>query len=125
MRAGGAYSICLLYTSRLCLNDRYPLGRLLLPERYRLARYRTRAELTVAIAHEIMKQLGEELSVSSNPGEGSAFMFTLHFAPQSAQRLDKVQEDSRLLDEAELKVVQLTKGADGAPQETELADAGI
>ena len=32
---------------------------------------------------------------------------------------------SRLLDEAELKVVQLTKGADGAPQETELADAGI
>lgn len=32
---------------------------------------------------------------------------------------------SRLLDEAELKVAQLTKGADGAPQETELADAGI
>ena len=32
---------------------------------------------------------------------------------------------SRLLDEAELKAVQLTKGADGAPQETELADAGI
>lgn len=32
--------------TRLCLNDRYSLGRLLLPERYRLARYRTRAELT-------------------------------------------------------------------------------
>ncbi len=28
------------------LNDRYSLGRLLLPERYRLARHRTRAELT-------------------------------------------------------------------------------
>ncbi len=29
---------------------------------------------------------------------------------------------SKLLDEAELKVVQLTKGADGTPQETEFAD---
>lgn len=29
---------------------------------------------------------------------------------------------TKLLDEAELKVVQLTKGADGAPQETEFAD---
>ena len=28
----------------------------------------------------------------------------------------------KLLDEAELKVVQLTKGADGTPQETEFAD---
>lgn len=54
--------------------------------------------LGLAIAHEIMKQLGEELSVSSNPGEGSAFMFTLHFAPQSAQRLDKVQEEPKGLE---------------------------
>ena len=60
---------------------------------------------------------------------------------QSLQRLDEIPLEealslfeegtrlagscSRLLDEAELKVVQLTKGADGAPQETELADAGI
>lgn len=29
---------------------------------------------------------------------------------------------TKLLDEAELKVVQLTKGADGAPQETEFHD---
>lgn len=29
---------------------------------------------------------------------------------------------TKLLDEAELKVVQLTKGADGTPQETEFAD---
>lgn len=29
---------------------------------------------------------------------------------------------TKLLDEAELKVVQLTKGADGAPQETEFTD---
>ena len=29
---------------------------------------------------------------------------------------------NKLLDEAELKVVQLTKGADGAPQETEFVD---
>ena len=29
---------------------------------------------------------------------------------------------SKLLDEAELKVVQLTKGADGQPQETEFMD---
>ena len=33
-----------------------------------------------------------------------------------------VSSCTRLLDEAELKVVQLTKGADGTPQETELAD---
>lgn len=29
---------------------------------------------------------------------------------------------NQLLDEAELKVVRLTKGADGAPQETEFTD---
>lgn len=29
---------------------------------------------------------------------------------------------SKLLDEAELKVMQLTKGADGSPQETEFTD---
>lgn len=29
---------------------------------------------------------------------------------------------TKLLDEAELKVVQLTKGADGTPQETEFTD---
>lgn len=29
---------------------------------------------------------------------------------------------TKLLDDAELKVVQLTKGADGTPQETEFAD---
>ncbi len=29
---------------------------------------------------------------------------------------------NRLLDDAELKVVQLTKGADGEPRETEFAD---
>ena len=29
---------------------------------------------------------------------------------------------TKLLDEAELKVVQLTKGADGTPQQTEFAD---
>ena len=33
-----------------------------------------------------------------------------------------VSSCTRLLDEAELKVVQLTKGADGTPQETEFTD---
>ncbi len=33
-----------------------------------------------------------------------------------------VSSCTRLLDEAELKVVQLTKGADGTPQETEFID---
>lgn len=41
--------------TRLCLNDRYPLGRLLLPERYRLARYRTRAELTRQFANSVLR----------------------------------------------------------------------
>ena len=39
--------------------------------------------LGLAIAHEIMKQLGEELTVHSVQGEGSAFTFTLHFCPQT------------------------------------------
>ena len=33
-----------------------------------------------------------------------------------------VSSFTKLLDEAELKVVQLTKGADGTPQETEFID---
>lgn len=33
-----------------------------------------------------------------------------------------VSSCTKLLDEAELKVVRLTKGADGEPQETEFAD---
>lgn len=33
-----------------------------------------------------------------------------------------VSSCTKLLDEAELKVVQLTKGADGTPQETEFTD---
>lgn len=33
-----------------------------------------------------------------------------------------VKSCSKLLDEAELKIVQLTKGADGTPEETELYD---
>ena len=36
--------------------------------------------LGLAIAYEIMKQLGESMTVSSTPGEGSAFSFTLHIA---------------------------------------------
>ncbi len=36
--------------------------------------------LGLAIAYEIMKQLGEEMTVSSTLGEGSAFAFTLHTA---------------------------------------------
>lgn len=39
--------------------------------------------LGLAIAYEIMKQLGEEMKVSSVLGEGSAFMFTLHTAAQN------------------------------------------
>ncbi|MDD7173758.1 MAG: ATP-binding protein [Clostridiales bacterium] len=34
--------------------------------------------LGLAIAYEIMKQLGEEMTVESEPGKGSAFHFTLH-----------------------------------------------
>jgi len=38
--------------------------------------------LGLAIAYEIMKQLGEEMTVSSVLGEGSTFEFTLHIAKQ-------------------------------------------
>ncbi|MBQ9009354.1 MAG: HAMP domain-containing protein [Clostridia bacterium] len=37
--------------------------------------------LGLAIAYEIMRTLGEDMSVTSTPGEGSAFTFTLHPAP--------------------------------------------
>ena len=40
--------------------------------------------LGLAIAYEIMRQLGETMSVSSRPGEGSCFSFTLHPAAQDA-----------------------------------------
>jgi signal transduction histidine kinase len=36
--------------------------------------------LGLAIAYEIMKQLGETMTVESTLGEGSAFTFTLHIA---------------------------------------------
>ena len=36
--------------------------------------------LGLAIAYEIMKHLGEEMSVTSEPGRGSCFTFTLHVA---------------------------------------------
>ena len=36
--------------------------------------------LGLAIAYEIMKQLGEEMTVASELGDGSAFSFTLHVA---------------------------------------------
>ena len=36
--------------------------------------------LGLAIAYEIMKHLGEEMSVTSEPGQGSCFTFTLHVA---------------------------------------------
>ena len=36
--------------------------------------------LGLAIAYEIMKHLGEEMSVTSEPGKGSCFTFTLHIA---------------------------------------------
>ena len=38
--------------------------------------------LGLAIAYEIMKQLGETMTVSSTLGEGSAFAFTLHTAKE-------------------------------------------
>lgn len=37
--------------------------------------------LGLAIAYEIMKNLGEEMTVESELGKGSAFSFTLHVAP--------------------------------------------
>ena len=36
--------------------------------------------LGLAIAYEIMRNLGEEMTVQSRIGEGSAFSFTLHIA---------------------------------------------
>ena len=42
--------------------------------------------LGLAIAYEIMKHLGEELSVTSEPGQGSCFTFTLHIAQGSAEK---------------------------------------
>lgn len=42
--------------------------------------------LGLAIAYEIMKHLGEEMSVTSEPGRGSCFTFTLHIAQGSAER---------------------------------------
>lgn len=42
--------------------------------------------LGLAIAYEIMKHLGEEMSVTSEPGRGSCFTFTLHIAHGSAEK---------------------------------------
>ena len=42
--------------------------------------------LGLAIAYEIMKHLGEEMSVTSEPGQGSCFPFTLHIAQGSAEK---------------------------------------
>lgn len=41
--------------------------------------------LGLAIAYEIMKHLGEEMSVTSEPGRGSCFTFTLHIAQGVAE----------------------------------------
>lgn len=41
--------------------------------------------LGLAIAYEIMKHLGEEMSVTSEPGQGSCFTFTLHIAQGAAE----------------------------------------
>ena len=42
--------------------------------------------LGLAIAYEIMKHLGEEMSGTSEPGQGSCFTFTLHIAQGSAEK---------------------------------------
>lgn len=42
--------------------------------------------LGLAIAYEIMKHLGEEMSVTSEPGQGSCFTFTLHIAQGAAEK---------------------------------------
>ena len=42
--------------------------------------------LGLAIAYEIMKHLGEEMSITSEPGQGSCFTFTLHIAQGSAEK---------------------------------------
>ena len=41
--------------------------------------------LGLAIAYEIMKHIGEEMSVTSEPGRGSCFSFTLHIAQGAAE----------------------------------------
>ena len=46
--------------------------------------------LGLAIAYEIMKHLGEEMSVTSEPGQGSCFTFTLHIAQGSAEKTDEL-----------------------------------
>lgn len=43
--------------------------------------------LGLAIAYEIMKHLGEEMSVTSEPGQGSCFTFTLHIAHGAAEKM--------------------------------------
>lgn len=42
--------------------------------------------LGLAIAYEIMRHLGEEMSVTSEPGQGSCFTFTLHIAQGTAEK---------------------------------------
>lgn len=42
--------------------------------------------LGLAIAYEIMKHLGEEMSVTSEPERGSCFSFTLHIAQDTAEK---------------------------------------
>ena len=42
--------------------------------------------LGLDIAYEIMKHLGEEMSVTSEPGQGSCFTFTLHIAQGTAEK---------------------------------------
>ena len=42
--------------------------------------------LGLAIAYEIMKHLGEEMSVTSEPGRGSCFTFTLHIAQGATEK---------------------------------------
>lgn len=54
--------------------------------------------LGLAIAHEIMKQLGEELTVASDQGQGSAFTFTLHFAAPQAREIPAAGETPRALE---------------------------
>lgn len=46
--------------------------------------------LGLAIAYEIMKHLGEEMSVTSEPGQGSCFTFTLHIAQGAAEKTAKL-----------------------------------
>ena len=46
--------------------------------------------LGLAIAYEIMKHLGEEMSVTSEPGRGSCFSFTLHIAQDTTEKTAKL-----------------------------------